>query len=373
MSGLRAAGGVAKKAGKKAAGGFSGIEFHKSKGQHILKNPLVVQSIVDKAGVKSTDVVLEIGPGTGNLTMKLLERAKKVIAVELDPRMVLELQRRVQGTPYQNQLQIIHCDVMKVQLPYFDICVANIPYQISSPLTFKLLAHRPSFRAAVIMYQHEFAMRLVAKPADPLYSRLTVNTQLLSRVHHLLKVGKNNFRPPPKVDSSVVRIEPRNPPPPINFLEWDGLVRLCFGRKNKTLGAIFRQSNTLALLEQNYAVAQALHRAADGAEVDLVGAINRLAMEGGSGAGAGGAADDGGSDDDMGEDEEGGAGEGAHGGIAAGGSARRRRGKASEGFKEQVLEVLEKSGYIEKRAAKMSQDDFLALLAAFNQAGIHFA
>lgn len=67
---------------------LTGIEFHKSKGQHILKNPLVVQSIVDKAGIKSTDVVLEIGPGTGNLTMKLLERAKKVVAVEYDHRMV---------------------------------------------------------------------------------------------------------------------------------------------------------------------------------------------------------------------------------------------------------------------------------------------
>jgi hypothetical protein len=65
-----------------------GLEFHKSKGQHILKNPMVVQAIVDKAGVKPTDVVLEIGPGTGNLTMKLLEKAKKVVAIELDPRMV---------------------------------------------------------------------------------------------------------------------------------------------------------------------------------------------------------------------------------------------------------------------------------------------
>ena len=64
------------------------MEFLKSKGQHILKNPLVVQSIVDKAAIKSTDVVLEIGPGTGNLTMKLLERARKVVAVEVDPRMV---------------------------------------------------------------------------------------------------------------------------------------------------------------------------------------------------------------------------------------------------------------------------------------------
>ena len=85
----------------------AGLEFHKSKGQHILKNPMVVQSIIDKAGVKSTDVVLEIGPGTGNLTMKLLEKAKRVIAIELDPRMVLELQRRVQGTPYENSLQVI--------------------------------------------------------------------------------------------------------------------------------------------------------------------------------------------------------------------------------------------------------------------------
>ncbi len=65
----------------------------------------------------------------------------------------------------------------------------------------------------------------------------------------LAQVGRNNFRPPPKVDSSVVRIEPRHPPPPVNFREWDGLVRVCFGRKNKTLGAIFRQSSTLALLE----------------------------------------------------------------------------------------------------------------------------
>lgn len=77
---------------------------------------------------------------------------------------------------------------MKTQLPYFDLCVANIPYQISSPLTFKLLAHKPVFRAAIIMFQHEFAMRLVAKPSGSLYSRLAVNTQLLARVNHLLKV-----------------------------------------------------------------------------------------------------------------------------------------------------------------------------------------
>ncbi len=77
-------------------------------------------------------------------------------------------------------------------------------------------------------------------------------------------MSRNNFRPPPKVDSSVVRIEPRNPPPPVNFREWDGLVRLCFGRKNKTLGGIFRQGNNLALLENNFKLHQALRTGAEG-------------------------------------------------------------------------------------------------------------
>ncbi len=91
-----------------------GISFHKSKGQHILKNPLLVESIVQKAGIKSTDVVLEIGPGTGNLTKKLLEAGKMVVAVEVDPRMVLELQRRFQGTPFSSRL--------KVRLRLFSVC-----------------------------------------------------------------------------------------------------------------------------------------------------------------------------------------------------------------------------------------------------------
>lgn len=83
-----------------------GISFHKSKGQHILKNPLLVDSIVQKSGIKGTDVILEIGPGTGNLTRKLLEAGKSVIAVELDPRMVLELERRFQGTPLSSRLKV---------------------------------------------------------------------------------------------------------------------------------------------------------------------------------------------------------------------------------------------------------------------------
>eukprot|EP00301_Raphidiophrys_heterophryoidea_P014082 c2176_g1_i1.p1 GENE.c2176_g1_i1~~c2176_g1_i1.p1 ORF type:complete len:331 (-),score=93.25 c2176_g1_i1:169-1161(-) len=287
----------------------SQIQFAKSLGQHILKNPMVIQGIVEKSALRNTDVVLEVGPGTGNLTQKLLEATKKVVAVEMDPRMVVELQKRFRDTPHLSKLQLINGDFLKTELPFFDICVANVPYQISSPLVFKLLSHRPLFRCAVLMFQREFAMRLVAKPGDRLYCRLSVNTQLLARIDHLMKVGRNNFRPPPKVESSVVRIEPRNPPPPVNFTEWDGLVRLCFSRKNKTLGAVFKQKSTLELLATNLNTVCAL------------------------------------------------------------------QGKAvpSMPIKELVGEVLSSTNMGDMRSSKLTQDDFLTLLAAFNTANIHFS
>ena len=195
----------------RAHGGF---ELHHSLGQHLLKNPLVTQAMIEKAAIKGTDTVLEVGPGTGNLTLKLLEHAKRVVAVEHDPRMVVELQKRLAGTDMLHRLQLIHNDFMKLELPFFNLCVANIPYQISSPLVFKLLSHPKGFRCAILMVQREFAMRLCAKPGDELYCRLSVNTQLLSKADHLMKVSKNSFRPPPKVR----RLEgtssplPRRPP-----------------------------------------------------------------------------------------------------------------------------------------------------------------
>ena len=168
--GLRAAGGVTKKAAKgglsasEAKKGVHTIEFHKSKGQHILKNPLVVDSIVEKAGVKSTDIVLEIGPGTGNLTVKLLAAAKRVVAIEYDPRMVrdpcplvsqlfrkpgvqldskrtpcdqvLELQRRVQGTPMQQNLQA--CMSQRCAYPASTTIANNLPTPATSDYTGRL-------------------------------------------------------------------------------------------------------------------------------------------------------------------------------------------------------------------------------------------
>ncbi|KAL0227570.1 hypothetical protein RCL1_003714 [Eukaryota sp. TZLM3-RCL] len=294
------------------ANASQGFTMNKTLGQHILKNPLIIQAIVDRAELRPSDTVLEIGPGTGNLTAKLLEVAKKVIAVEFDPRMVVELNKRFQSDPQARaRLQIIHGDFLKVDLPFFDVCVANVPYQISSPLTFKLLAHRPLFRCAVLMFQREFALRLAANTNEELYCRLSVNTQLLARVDHLLKVGRNNFRPPPQVESSVVKITPHQPPPSIPFQEWDGLIRLCFSRKNKTLAAVLKTNTVLKMLDDNRRTFKSLNP-------NLTIDLNR-------------------------------------------------------DIKLVIEDVLTRTNKSDSRSAKLSIEDFMELLLAFHAEGIHFS
>lgn len=201
-------------------------------------------------------------------------------------------------------------------------------------------------------------MRLVANPGDNLYCRLSVNTQLLARVSHLLKVGRNNFRPPPKVDSSVVRIEPRRPLPPVSFKEWDGLMRLCFNRKNKTLGSIFRQKSVLSLLEKNYKTLQALQLTSkeqmeeDKVSSEDVAVLANMVEDLGMGINS----DE--KDDEEMEVED-----------------TDMVGEVSEGssFKDKVLGVLRQGDFAEKRAAKLTQVDFLCLLSLFNKEGIHFS
>ncbi|QEL63398.1 dimethyladenosine transferase [Candidozyma auris] len=280
------------------------FKFNTDLGQHILKNPLVAQGIVDKAQLKPSDVVLEVGPGTGNLTVRILEKARKVIASEMDPRMAAELTKRVAGTPNQKKLEIILGDFIKAELPYFDVCISNTPYQISSPLVFKLLNQPRPPRVSILMFQREFAMRLLARPGDALYCRLSANVQMWANVTHIMKVGRNNFRPPPQVESSVVRIEIKQPRPNIDFNEWDGLLRIS--------------SNVIEILEKNYKTLLATQNAEDSMAVDsktdLTGVV-----------------------------------------------------------KEKIETVLRDTGFADKRAAKLDQTDFLKLLYAFHQVGIHFA
>lgn len=293
------------------------FKFNTNLGQHILKNPLVAQGIVDKAQIKPSDTVLEVGPGTGNLTVRILEQARKVIAVEMDPRMAAELTKRVHGTPQQKKLEILLGDFMKTDLPYFDVCISNTPYQISSPLVFKLLNQPNPPRVLILMFQREFALRLLARPGDALYCRLSANVQMWANVTHIMKVGKNNFRPPPQVESSVVRIEVKQPRPNVDFNEWDGLLRICFVRKNKTIAAGFKSNNVLEILEKNYKAVLASQNA-DSMSVD--------------------------SKSDL-----------------------------TDVVKQKIETVLTETGFSDKRSSKMDQTDFLKLLFAFHQVGIHFA
>jgi 18S rRNA (adenine1779-N6/adenine1780-N6)-dimethyltransferase len=260
---------------KVTPGAAQGLVFNTSGyGQHILKNPQVVQSMLEKAGIQRTDTILEIGPGTGNMTVKLLEASSKVVAIEVDERMVAEVKKRVMGGPLQRKLEIINQDALKAEFPFFDLCIANLPYAISSPVTFKLLLHRPAFRCAILMFQKEFADRLCAQPGDKVYSRLTVAVQTLARVDRIMKVGKNNFKPPPKVESTVVRIEPRRPPPPINFTEWDAMLRIAFARKNKTLSAEFKNKKVVEILEKNYRTHCSVNNQPIGMDFDMVNLID---------------------------------------------------------------------------------------------------
>lgn len=102
------------------------------------------------------------------------------------------------------------------------------------------------------MFQREFALRLVARPGDVHWSRLSANVQLYAKVDHVMKVSKNSFRPPPQVESSVVRIVPIDPPPPVKFEEFDGLTRILFSRRNKVCHASFQHKGVLDMMEANW-------------------------------------------------------------------------------------------------------------------------
>ncbi|CAN8072083.1 unnamed protein product [Agarophyton chilense] len=342
--------------------GHRGFDLKKTHGQHILRNPRIVDAIIGKCGLKSTDTVLEVGPGTGNLSVKLLEHCKKLVAYEVDPRMIVELYKRVQGSVCESKLKVVQGDVLKHCIPYFDVCVANTPYQISSPLVFRLLAHRPMFRAAILMFQREFAMRLIAKPGDALYCRLSVNVQLLARVNHLMKVGRNNFRPPPKVESSVVRIEPRNPPPQVSFDEWDGLLRLCFQRKHRMLRAIFTQKKVLKLLEQKQNTADALRNDCKSSSEQ---SMFRMGEEGEEECVVDMDSYDDAAAADV-EDMEVEFSKGRKGGT-------RKDGGVENALKAKIDKVLSETDFATLRAAQMSIKDFERLLGAFHEQGLTFS
>ena len=175
--------------------------------QHFLIDAGYLDRIVAAAELKSEDVVLEIGAGIGNLTERLARKAKKVIAIEFDQALVNVLHDRFDNV---GNIEIIAGDALKVDFPEFDKVVSNLPYSISSEITFKLLRHK--FKLGILMYQYEFAVRMVSLPNCKDYSRLTVDTYYFADASILMKVPKGAFQPAPEVDSTVVKLVPRPTP-----------------------------------------------------------------------------------------------------------------------------------------------------------------
>ena len=227
-------------------------------GQHFLHDAQVLQRITDAVALRSEQRVLEIGPGTGALTEYLVAtEGTRYTAIEIDRDLVPELQGRFPG------LQVINTDVLKVDLqqllaPTTDgwRVVGNLPYNISSPLVLKFVQYAHSAPGSIrdmhFMLQKEMADRMRAQPSTKAWGRLSVMVQLFAEVESLFDVPPSSFVPPPKVDSAVVRIQPRaelNLPAQLTTL--DRVLKQAFSARRKRL------SNALKTLNIDWSAVEA--------------------------------------------------------------------------------------------------------------------
>jgi 16S rRNA (adenine1518-N6/adenine1519-N6)-dimethyltransferase len=242
-------------------------------GQHFLMDCDTIRRIASYAELKPEDRVLEIGPGPGNLTKALASRAGRVYAVEIDPDLATGLSGRF------SNVQVINGDALKVELPHCNKIVSNLPYQISSKITYRLLS-RP-FETAVLMYQWEFAKRLTARAESEEYGRLAMTVGFFCRIEIKEKVSKMAFRPVPQVDSAVVRLKPRSDRPmvdPANFIRLaEGLFNNRRKKVKKGLAALGASRQALAELDKALLERRPEELTPDEAAT-LVGAISRKSV-----------------------------------------------------------------------------------------------
>jgi 16S rRNA (adenine1518-N6/adenine1519-N6)-dimethyltransferase len=215
----------------------------KSFGQHFLHEKRYIERIVSAISPRADDFVVEIGPGEGALTLPLLAAAGKLTAIELDTDLIPDLKARAASV---GELSIIHSDVLKVDFTALAhrhgverLRVAgNLPYYISSPILFHCVEHAGAIQDMHFMLQKEVVDRMAADPGSKVYGRLSVMLQLVCNVVPLFNVPPGAFRPPPKVDSAVVRLVPlapdqRHDADPDRLY---AIVKAAFAQRRKTLG-----------------------------------------------------------------------------------------------------------------------------------------
>jgi 16S rRNA (adenine1518-N6/adenine1519-N6)-dimethyltransferase len=207
-------------------------------GQHFLVRQEILERIAKSACTEPTDIVIEIGPGRGALTSHLLAHLAHVVAIEIDPVLVQYLRAKFRDEP---RLTLIESDVLKADLTQWGpvTVVGNLPYYIASPIIGKTLAlgslSSPLLKRAVFLLQKEVAERVTAHPGTRAHGFLSVQTQLLSIPELLFAVPASAFRPPPKVDSAVVRLIPKQDVPVPDTKAFLHFVGLCFRQKRKKI------------------------------------------------------------------------------------------------------------------------------------------
>lgn len=208
-------------------------------GQHFLHDAAILARIVQAIAPRAGQRIVEIGPGDGALSLPLLRATGHLTAIELDRDLLPRLRATAQGV---GELTLVHADVLEVDLAALAAggrlrMVGNLPYNISSPILFHCLDHIDLIQDMHFMLQQEVVERMAAAPGGKVYGRLSVMLQLACRVEPLLHVPPQAFRPPPKVDSAVVRLVPRPPPerPDVAPAVLAQVVRAAFGQRRKTL------------------------------------------------------------------------------------------------------------------------------------------
>ena len=223
-----------------------GIKANKNLGQNFLVDENIVNQIVEKSQIDNEDLVIEIGPGLGTLTQKLLEKAGKVISVELDTNMIKSLQERFKLYP---NFELIHSDILKLNLKEIidkekdnkkikkAKIVANLPYYITTPIIMKLLEEKLDLETITVMVQKEVADRLTVIPGNKNTGAITYSVYYYSEAESIIDVNKDSFIPKPEVDSKVIQFKIRKLPAveTNNEKEMFKIIKNTFTQKRKTL------------------------------------------------------------------------------------------------------------------------------------------
>lgn len=200
------------------------------RGQNFLIDANIIHFQIKQADIQPKDIILEIGGGLGNLTKCLAQKSKKVYVIEND-RKIFNFLNDTFGV--HSNIEIIYGDAVRIDFPSFTKCISNIPFQISSPITFKLLDY--SFDLGIIMYQKEFAQRLFAKPGTKDYSRIAVMIQARAICKYLKTVKPTSFYPQPKIHSSIVSIQKLKKELVKDLNNFSKFNTLLFTNKKKTV------------------------------------------------------------------------------------------------------------------------------------------